>query len=141
MFLIGLEPEDLDLLRLQSEADGGVDVVGAARLRDLESGARRVPAEIDAIVMSPATWPQAATAKPTRRDAGSEDRLIEELTGRERDVLALVADGLPNREVAARLGISEHTVKFHLASLFGKLGVSTRTQAVRRALEWGLIDI
>jgi len=52
-----------------------------------------------------------------------------------------VADGHPNREIAIRLGISEHTVKFHLASLFGKLGVSTRTQAVRRALEWGLIDI
>jgi DNA-binding CsgD family transcriptional regulator len=67
--------------------------------------------------------------------------LIEELTARERDVLALVADGRPNREIAARLGVSEHTVKFHLASIFGKLAVSTRTQAVRRALEWGLIEI
>jgi DNA-binding NarL/FixJ family response regulator len=142
VFLIGLEREDLDLLRLRSEADGGVEVVGTALRQDVESGARRLPDAIDAIVMSPAAWPQtAATASPARRDASSEDRLIEELTGRERDVLALVADGLPNREVAARLGISEHTVKFHLASLFGKLGVSTRTQAVRRALEWGLIDI
>jgi DNA-binding NarL/FixJ family response regulator len=142
VFLIGLEREDLDLLRLRSAADGGVEVVGVALLQDVESGARRVPDAIDAIVMSPATWPQAAaTANPARRDASSENRLIEELTGRERDVLALVADGLPNRDVAARLGISEHTVKFHLASLFGKLGVSTRTQAVRRALEWGLIDI
>jgi ATP/maltotriose-dependent transcriptional regulator MalT len=142
VFLIGLEREDLDRLRLRSKADGGVEVVGAALLQDVESGAWQVPDAIDAIVMSPATWPRAAaTISPARRDAGSENRLIEELTGRERDVLALVADGLPNRDVAARLGISEHTVKFHLASLFGKLGVSTRTQAVRRALEWGLIDI
>jgi len=66
---------------------------------------------------------------------------VDELSARERDVLALVADGHPNREIAARLDISEHTVKFHLASIFGKLGVSTRTQAVRRALEWGLIEI
>jgi ATP/maltotriose-dependent transcriptional regulator MalT len=78
---------------------------------------------------------------PSRRDAPTDENLIEELTAREREVLALVADGRSNRDIATGLGISEHTVKFHLASLFGKLGVSTRTQAVRRALEWGLIDI
>jgi ATP/maltotriose-dependent transcriptional regulator MalT len=47
-------------------------------------------------------------------------------------VLALVADGLSNRDIAARLAISDHTVKFHLASLFGKLGVSTRTEMAAR---------
>ena len=67
--------------------------------------------------------------------------LIESLTAREHDVLALVADGLPNRDIAARLGISDHTVKFHLASIFGKLGVSTRTEAVQRGLRLGVIDI
>jgi ATP/maltotriose-dependent transcriptional regulator MalT len=66
---------------------------------------------------------------------------IETLTTREHDVLALVADGLPNRDIAARLGISDHTVKFHLASIFGKLGVSTRTEAVQRGLRLGVIDI
>jgi DNA-binding CsgD family transcriptional regulator len=102
----------------------------------------RPPDSIDAIVMSPAVWTRAAIeAKPSRRDLSRDESLIEELTAREREVLALVADGRSNREIATGLGISEHTVKFHLASLFGKLGVSTRTQAVRRALEWGLIDI
>lgn len=67
--------------------------------------------------------------------------IIEALTTREHDVLALVADGLPNRDIAARLGISDHTVKFHLASIFGKLGVSTRTEAVQRGLRLGVIDI
>ena len=66
---------------------------------------------------------------------------VEALTTREHDVLALVADGLPNRDIAARLGISDHTVKFHLASIFGKLGVSTRTEAVQRGLRLGVIDI
>ncbi len=60
---------------------------------------------------------------------------------REHDVLALVADGLPNREIANALSISEHTVKFHLASIFGKLGVSTRTEAVQRGVRLGVIEI
>jgi len=67
--------------------------------------------------------------------------LVEALTVREHDVLALVADGLPNREIAGALGISEHTVKFHLASIFGKLAVSTRTEAVQRGLRLGVIEI
>ena len=67
--------------------------------------------------------------------------LIEALTAREHDVLALVADGLPNREIAGALGISEHTVKFHLASIFGKFAVSTRTEAVQRGLRLGVIEI
>lgn len=70
-----------------------------------------------------------------------EAALVESLTAREHDVLALVADGLPNRDIAARLAISDHTVKFHLASIFGKLGVSTRTEAVQRGLRLGVIDI
>ena len=69
------------------------------------------------------------------------EKPIEHLTTRERDVLALVADGLPNRDIAAALAISEHTVKFHLASMFGKLGAATRTEAVQRGLRFGVIDI
>jgi DNA-binding CsgD family transcriptional regulator len=67
--------------------------------------------------------------------------LVEQLTPREHEVLALVADGLRNREIAERLGVSEHTVKFHLAAVFGKLGATSRTDAVRRGFRLGLIHL
>jgi two-component system, NarL family, response regulator YdfI len=65
--------------------------------------------------------------------------LVETLTAREREVLQMLAQGRGNKEIAARLKISEHTVKFHVASILGKLGASTRTEAVSVALRRGLI--
>jgi DNA-binding NarL/FixJ family response regulator len=65
--------------------------------------------------------------------------VIEELTARELAVLRLVAEGLPNKTIALRLGISEHTVKFHLNAILGKLGVASRTEAVVRATRLGVI--
>lgn len=65
----------------------------------------------------------------------------EPLTPREREVLALVAEGLPNKLIADRLGISEHTVKFHVASILSKLGAQSRTEAVTRAARLGLLII
>jgi DNA-binding NarL/FixJ family response regulator len=63
----------------------------------------------------------------------------EPLTPRELQVLQLVAQGLPNKGIARRLGISENTAKFHVASLCGKLGASSRTEAVTLAARRGLI--
>jgi DNA-binding CsgD family transcriptional regulator len=65
----------------------------------------------------------------------------EALTPREREVLRLLAEGLPNKTIANRLGISDQTVKFHVASIVGKLGATNRTAAVRLAIRRGLIDI
>jgi len=61
------------------------------------------------------------------------------LTPREREVLEMLAEGLSNKEIAWRMNISEHTVKFHLASVFAKLDVSTRTEAVMQGLRRGLL--
>ena len=66
---------------------------------------------------------------------------LEPLTLRERDVLNLLAEGLPNKAIAARLGISDQTVKFHVAAICGKLGAANRTDAVRLAIRRGLIAI
>ena len=65
--------------------------------------------------------------------------LAEPLSARELEVLDQLADGLSNKLIAHRLNISEHTVKTHVASIFTKLGASTRTEAVSQALRRGLI--
>jgi two-component system, NarL family, response regulator YdfI len=70
-----------------------------------------------------------------------EDELSEEITSRETEVLRMLAEGLVNKDIAARLGISEHTVKFHISSILDKLGASTRTEAVTLGIRRGLIPI
>jgi DNA-binding NarL/FixJ family response regulator len=69
----------------------------------------------------------------------SLDELAEPLTPRENEVLRLLATGLGNKELAARLNISEHTVKFHVASILGKLGAASRTEAVSIGIRRGLV--
>jgi DNA-binding NarL/FixJ family response regulator len=66
---------------------------------------------------------------------------VEELTDRELEVLELLAEGIGNREIAARLGISEHTVKFHISSILSKLRASSRTEAVTYGIRQGLIVV
>jgi len=70
-----------------------------------------------------------------------EDEFSEEITSRETEVLRMLAEGLVNKDIAVRLGISEHTVKFHISSILDKLGASTRTEAVTLGIRRGLIPI
>jgi NarL family two-component system response regulator YdfI len=67
------------------------------------------------------------------------DELTESLTRREVEVLQMLAGGLSNKEIAARLSISDHTVKFHVASILGKLGAASRTEAVSIGIRRGLV--
>ena len=89
--------------------------------------------------------PSASTAEELLAAPGADERLPPEaaeqeaLTPREREVLEMLAEGLSNKEIAWRLNISEHTVKFHVASVFAKLDVSTRTEAVMQGLRRGLL--
>ena len=122
VFLSGRASDQLDALRRRLSADQNLELVDRAELAE-------------AVISLP------SRLSLSRRSAEREGGLIESLTTREHDVLALVADGLSNREIAHDLAISEHTVKFHLASVFGKLGVSTRTEAVQRGVRLGVIEI
>lgn len=71
----------------------------------------------------------------------SLETLPEPLTPRETEVLRLLAEGLGNKEIASRLAISEHTVKFHVASIMGKLGAASRTEAVTLGIRRGIVLI
>ena len=109
--------------RLRQAFAGTIDVVGeAATLAD----AREIDA--DAWIVAP---------DRRRRDP---EAVLEPLTRREIEVLELLAEGLPNKAIALRLGISDQTVKFHVSAICGKLGAANRTEAVRRALRRGLIS-
>jgi DNA-binding NarL/FixJ family response regulator len=81
----------------------------------------------------PATFPVAAPASQPLAE------LPEPLTRREREVLQMLAAGLANKEIAARLNISDHTAKFHVAAILGKLGAATRTEAVALGIRRGLV--
>jgi DNA-binding NarL/FixJ family response regulator len=78
---------------------------------------------------------------PASSVSASAGRLLEPLTPREIEVLRAMADGLGNKEIGARLGISENTVKFHAGSVMGKLGASTRTEAVMLGIRHGIVFI
>ena len=81
--------------------------------------------------------PSLAAATPTV--GGVRPTPVTELTNRELETLRLLAEGLPNKVIASRLGISQHTVKFHVNSIMGKLGAQSRTEAVTQAMRLGLI--
>jgi DNA-binding CsgD family transcriptional regulator len=100
------------------------------------------PAQIDAALRAAAAGLIVRGAVPPPPAFGaypSEDAPL--LTPREIEVLAAIGDGLSNKEAARRLGISQHTVKFHLEVLFHKLDATSRTEAVHRGLKRGLIDL
>ncbi len=87
------------------------------------------------VVLPPELSPPRATAPRS----GGQALVGAALTPRELQVLELVSEGLANKAIAARLAISERTVKFHLGAIFEKLDVSSRTEAVTAGLRRGLI--
>jgi DNA-binding NarL/FixJ family response regulator len=87
------------------------------------------------VAPAPALGPAADSGSPVA--AAGDDPL----TDREMQVLQLVARGLPNKQIARRLNISEHTVKFHVGSILGKLGAASRTEAVTQAARRGLLTL
>ncbi|HKD49655.1 MAG TPA: response regulator transcription factor [Candidatus Acidoferrum sp.] len=94
------------------------------------------------LVLHPAQVAAQVTANgfaPAPARSGELGELAEPLTQRESEVLQMLASGLGNKEIGAKLAISEHTVKFHVASILGKLGAATRTEAVAIGIRRGLV--
>jgi DNA-binding NarL/FixJ family response regulator len=100
--------------------------------QEIESAVHAVNAGL--VVMTPGT-----IAELLPDPQGFAEELPEPLSGRELQVLDLLAEGLSNKLLAHRLNISEHTVKTHVASIFAKLGASSRTEAVSQAIRKGLV--
>jgi DNA-binding NarL/FixJ family response regulator len=123
-----------DRARLRLQLDGALIIVGefptlaAATAADLAA---------DAIVLTS----EAVSAARRGRRRADDPPADEPLTPREVQVLELLAEGLPNKAIALRMGISDQTVKFHVAAIAGKLGAANRTDAVRRAVRRGLISL
>ena len=116
-----------DRARWQARArDAGLTIVGEA---ESIAQARRIDGA-DAFLVAPAN-----------ADATASTVLVEALTPREMQVLELLAEGLPNKAIAARLDISDQTVKFHVAAICGKLDAANRTDAVRKAVRRGLLTL
>lgn len=92
------------------------------------------------IVLPPPLLDRLAGQRPGMAEPLAEP-LAESLTAREREVLELLSAGLSNKLIARTLQISEHTVKFHVSSIYAKLGASSRTDAVSRGARYGLITL
>ena len=122
-------PRDSDRPRV---ALGGADTEAQGLVPETAS-----PAEIDAALRAVAQGllVRPAVARTAGFGAAPESEPPSLLTPREAQVLDAIADGLTNKAIARRLGISLHTVKFHVESVFRKLDARTRTEAVARAME------
>lgn len=125
----------------QLQAELSPDVFAAAvergQARDLETSVKELIAEFSQPVESAAQPVDNSTAVPLRQE--SNQLLTEPLSARELDVLRLIAEGLSNAEVAHKLFISVGTVKVHTRSIYAKLGVVSRTQAVAEAQKLNLL--
>ena len=127
-----------DQLRAVADAiERGAPSEIAARVLDL-AGLAKAPLEVGETVLLE-LHADASPDGPVQSGTLDRETVIDPLTPREREVLELVAEGMSNRALAERLGISEHTVKFHVGALLGKLAAATRAELVAIAVRRGLI--
>jgi len=143
--LADLPPEPPPVLLLTDDTARATGLVNLAvwGLLPLEASVEELSAALHAmveglVVSSPVLMGRLVD-RPIQHAYEGAEEIIDALTARERQVLQLAAEGLANKEIAARLQLSEHTVKFHLSSLYSKLGVSSRTEAVRTGTRQGWV--
>jgi len=137
----------LVLLTDEADSDWIHDALAGGATALLPRGATpgEITAAIEAVaaglcVLSPEILARLLADRQGPRQMASAT-LIEMLTQREIEVLTMLAEGLGNKEIARQLDISDNTVKFHLSSIFGKLGASSRTEAVMQGMRHGLIMV
>ena len=132
-------------LLLLSEDEGGVSRLRALALRGWGVVPPDVPSEelgaaVAAVAQGLTVLPK-TLAERLLDEPSAVEELPEPLTARESEVLDLLGHGLSNKIIARQLHISEHTVKFHISSLYSKLGVSNRAEAVSQGARHGLISL
>lgn len=133
-------------LVLISDEDNAVSRLRAMQLRGWgvvppDAPPEELAAAIAAAGQGLIVLPKAVTERLLHEPAASAEELSETLTAREREVLDLLGHGLSNKLIGRELHISEHTVKFHISSLYAKLGVNNRAEAVSRGARYGLISL
>jgi len=122
-------------------AEGGLPELLAAGVRGLlgrDVDSARLAAALHAVAQDLVVLDERLADGVLRRRP-PRDTLVEALTPRETEVLNLLGQGLSNRAIAARLAISEHTAKFHVNAILGKLGAQTRAEAVAQGVRLGLL--
>ena len=130
--------DDPDPRWVGSALEAGVNAIISRDLNSEELQLAIGAAEAGLVLLQPSS---ARNLTARRLQPPGFDRDVEQLTAREREVLRLISEGLGNKEIAARLAISEHTAKFHISSILGKLSVASRTEAVSQGIKRGLIPI
>lgn len=147
--LLAREEPRLGLLMLASAAEAARAVAGlplrAWGLLPPETSAEELSAAVRALheglLVGPPALLGPLLARPGLLTAADIEPLDEALTAREMEVLHLLAQGLANKQIAAALTISEHTVKFHVSSIYAKLGATNRTEAVSLGARRGLVTL
>jgi DNA-binding NarL/FixJ family response regulator len=133
-------------LVLLSEDEGATSRLRTLSLRGWgvvppDAPSEELGAAVAAVAQGFTVLPKALAERLLDEPAAAVEELSEPLTTRESEVLGLLGGGLSNKMIARELHISEHTVKFHISSLYSKLGVSNRAEAVSQGARYGLISL
>ncbi|HEY6582608.1 MAG TPA: response regulator transcription factor [Rubrobacter sp.] len=133
-------------LVLLSEDEGATSRLRTLSLRGWgvvppDAPSEELGAAVAAVAQGLTVLPKALAERLLDEPAAAVEELSEPLTTRESEVLGLLGGGLSNKMIARELHISEHTVKFHISSLYSKLGVSNRAEAVSQGARYGLISL
>jgi DNA-binding NarL/FixJ family response regulator len=141
-----LATDGTQALLLLSEEDGSAAKLRALPLRGWgivlpDAPLEEIEAAIAAVAQDLVVLPKPLAEQLLQEESAAVEELSEPLSAREREVLALLGRGLSNKLIARELHISEHTVKFHVSSLYAKLRVSNRAEAVSQGARRGLISL